>query len=159
MLEIPGPAESRCALLDARAIDAIPGQMRLLFANLIGNSLKFVRRDVAPVISVSSTVEHIEDDEEVRLIVVADNGIGFDEQYADTVFNMFERLVDRSEFVGAGTGLATCRRIVERHRGTIEAHGALGEGAQFEVRLPIRRREGIRVHDRRRPTGRDLSDG
>jgi len=158
MLEIPGPAESRCALLDASVIDAIPGQMRLLFANLIGDSLKFVRRDVAPVISVSSTVEHIEDDEEVCRIVVGDNGIGFDERYADAVFNLFERLVDWSDFVGAGTGLATCRRIVERHRGTIEAHGALGEGAQFEVRLPMRRREWTPAHDRRRPTGRDVSD-
>lgn len=117
-------------------IDADPGQMGQLFQNLIGNALKFTRPDVAPIVSVTAATELIHG-EPICRIVVADNGIGFDNEYAKTIFEAFSRLGGRSDFAGTGMGLAICRRIVERHDGTIEARGFPGEGSQFEVVLPI----------------------
>jgi signal transduction histidine kinase len=121
-------------------VDAVAEQMRMLFTNLIANSLDFARPDVAPVVSVSATIESIKGRAICR-VVVADNGAGFDQQHADRLLAVFQRLAGPSESVGAGTGLAICRRIVERHRGTIEAHGVPEEGAQLEVRLPVHREE------------------
>ena len=71
-------------------------------------------------------------------ITVRDNGIGFDEKYRDRIFNVFQRLHGRDEYEGTGVGLAICRKIAERHGGTIAAHGRVGEGATFVVTLPAR---------------------
>jgi signal transduction histidine kinase len=68
---------------------------------------------------------------------VTDNGIGFENQYHERIFNLFERLNGRNEYEGTGMGLAICRRIVERHGGVISAQSALGQGARFHIRLPI----------------------
>jgi light-regulated signal transduction histidine kinase (bacteriophytochrome) len=69
---------------------------------------------------------------------VEDNGIGFDEKYLDRIFQVFQRLHGRSEYEGTGVGLAICRKIAERHGGSIAAHGRPGEGAAFVVTLPAR---------------------
>jgi signal transduction histidine kinase len=69
---------------------------------------------------------------------VQDNGIGFDEQYLDKVFAVFTRLHGRQEYEGTGIGLAVCRRIADRHGGTITAHSKPGEGATVIVRLPLK---------------------
>ena len=74
---------------------------------------------------------------------VKDSGIGFEPQYAERIFGMFQRLHGRSAFEGTGIGLAICRKIVERHGGTIVAHGVPGQGALFTVTLPYRQPEEI----------------
>jgi light-regulated signal transduction histidine kinase (bacteriophytochrome) len=74
---------------------------------------------------------------------VEDNGLGFEPQYAERIFGLFQRLHGRSEFEGTGIGLAICRKIVERHHGTIVAAGVPGEGARFTLTLPHRQPEEI----------------
>jgi PAS domain S-box-containing protein len=113
---------------------ADPTQMRQLFQNLIGNALKFRRDDVPPVVVIrSSTDESIG----VHALTFADNGIGFEEKHIDLIFNPFQRLHSRGEFEGSGLGLTICRRILERHGGTITATSTLGEGTTFTVAFPM----------------------
>jgi signal transduction histidine kinase len=114
-------------------IDADASQIHQLLQNLIGNALKFHAADRTPVVKVSS--EKI--DENFCQINVADNGIGFDMQYLDRIFKPFQRLFSRETYEGTGMGLAICRRIVERHSGTITANASPGKGATFIIRLPI----------------------
>jgi signal transduction histidine kinase len=76
-------------------------------------------------------------------IVVADEGIGFDERYAERIFTMFERLHGRGTFEGTGIGLAICRKIAQRHGGDISARSTPGEGARFIVALPVMHRSGF----------------
>lgn len=125
------------ALVDVGPLPTLPGdalQMRQLFQNLLSNALKFKRPDTAPSIRISARSEG----DEVQ-ILVQDNGIGFDAKYRERIFEVLQRLHGRSAYEGAGLGLSICRRVVERHGGTITAHGALGEGATFSVRLPSSR--------------------
>jgi PAS domain S-box-containing protein len=121
-------------------VEADPTQMRQLFQNLLVNAVKFHRPGVPPVVEVEGdTVEQpAEGGGSVRMcrISVRDNGIGFDEKYRERIFDVFQRLHGRTEYEGTGVGLAICRKIVERHGGTITAHGREGEGATFVVLLP-----------------------
>jgi len=121
-------------------IDADPLQMRQLLQNLLANALKFHRPGVPPVIRVEAhrTGEGDADGGEMWQISVADNGIGFDEKYLDRIFKLFQRLHERHVYEGAGMGLAICRRIVERHGGTITARSAPEAGANFIITLPSR---------------------
>jgi len=121
-------------------IDADPAQMRQLLQNLIGNALKFHREGVAPVVKVfSRPVEGPEAPDDPRhRITVEDNGLGFDPKHLDRIFGVFQRLHGRSEFEGTGIGLAICRRVAERHGGTITADSTPGQGARFIVTLPTR---------------------
>ena len=113
-------------------IDADPLQMRQLLQNLVANALKFHRPDVPPVVEVRGVTEG----DRCR-ITVADNGIGFEERFAERIFTMFERLHARSKYEGTGIGLAICRKIAERHGGQIHARSKPGEGTTFEVTLPV----------------------
>ncbi len=125
-------------------ITADPLQMRQLIQNLIGNALKFHKPDEPPIIKIASRfVEEKFTDEEGNTstsqlcqITVEDNGIGFEEKYASRIFGVFQRLHARGEYEGSGVGLAICRKIVERHGGTIIAKSQLGKGATFIVNLP-----------------------
>jgi PAS domain S-box-containing protein len=117
------------------AIEADPTQMRQLFQNLIGNGLKFHKDGEKPILSIcclcskKGTVE----------IAVEDNGIGFEQEFAERIFAPFHRLHGKSSpYEGTGMGLAICKKIVEHHRGTITARSAPGQGAAFIVRLPAR---------------------
>jgi signal transduction histidine kinase len=113
-------------------VEADPLQMRQLFQNVISNALKFRRPGVAPAVRIRS-----QQDDGRAIIEIADNGIGFEEQYAERIFGIFQRLHGRGAYEGTGIGLAICRRIVERHHGSISASGRLGEGATFRITLPM----------------------
>lgn len=119
-------------------------QLHQLFQNLISNALKFHKPDVAPMINLH--VDHLPENEQDTVgptvqITVQDNGIGFDQKYADRLFEMFQRLESRDDFEGTGMGLAICQKIVERHQGTITAKGEEGVGASFIVILPLQAQE------------------
>ena len=126
-------------------IQADPMQMRQLLQNLIGNALKFQPPDGKPQIKIDAkTVRRPFNGEaaggteqEVCELSIKDNGIGFDEKYAEKIFAMFQRLHGRNEYEGTGVGLAVCRRIADRHGGTIRAISKPGEGATFTVTLPL----------------------
>lgn len=118
-------------------IKADPLQMRQLLQNLIGNALKFHRREEPPMVKIYSQTTREEDGSELCRIIVEDNGIGFDEKYLERIFNVFQRLHSRSEYEGTGIGLAICRKIVERHQGSITARSQPRQGASFIVTLPI----------------------
>ena len=112
-------------------VDADRTQMRQLLQNLIANAIKFRREGVEHHVDVAAEREN----GHLRLSV-ADNGIGFDEQYAERIFGIFERLHGRDEYAGTGIGLAVCQRIAERHGGNIAAAGVPDRGACFTVTLP-----------------------
>ncbi len=120
------------------AIDADPMQMRQLMLNLIGNALKFQPEGGTPLVKIHSHMITAASGEQLCEISVQDNGIGFEEQYLEKIFAVFQRLHGRSEYEGTGVGLAICRRITDRHGGTITAKSILGEGATFIVTLPLR---------------------
>jgi signal transduction histidine kinase len=123
---------ARVGLEHLPTIDGDQLQLRQLFQNLLANALKFQRPDVPPVVRV-----YAEDvDEDTARVCVQDNGIGFDEKYLDRIFTIFQRLHGRVDYEGTGVGLAVCRKIVERHGGTVTARSAPGEGATFIVTLP-----------------------
>jgi signal transduction histidine kinase len=113
-------------------IEADPLQMRQLFQNLLGNALKFRRLDVTPGLRIDAKVA-----DHIAQLTVSDNGIGFDEQYATRIFRAFERLHGARAYPGTGIGLALCRKIIERHHGTITAASEPDHGATFTVRLPV----------------------
>lgn len=115
-------------------VQADANQMRRLFQNLISNALKFYGRH-RPVVRIYSSTEDEPGSRRHRLFV-EDNGIGFDQEHAERIFSLFERLHGRSLYEGSGIGLAVCRRIVERHGGTITATGRPGRGATFAITLP-----------------------
>jgi light-regulated signal transduction histidine kinase (bacteriophytochrome) len=108
-------------------------QMQSLLQNLVGNALKYRREGVAPRIVVSAAEAG-----EAWEFRVADNGIGIDPQYFDRIFQVFQRLHTREKFGGTGIGLALCKKIVERHGGTIRVESQPGEGTTFVFTLPKR---------------------
>jgi PAS domain S-box-containing protein len=145
--EVLSDLESRIAQTGGRvelgelpSVQADATQMHQLLQNLLGNALKFHRPDVPPVVQLRSRA--LPDGAGVEL-QVQDSGLGFEPQYAERIFGMFQRLHGRSEFEGTGIGLAICRKIVERHNGTIVATGVPGEGALITVTLPYRQPEEI----------------
>lgn len=118
-------------------IEADASQMRQLFQNLISNALKFRRPEIAPFIRITADQNDGTNDGSWR-IAFADNGIGFEDEHANRIFTPFQRLHSQAKYSGTGIGLAICRRIVERHDGTISAESNPNEGATFIVTLPVR---------------------
>lgn len=108
-----------------------PGLLRQVWANLIGNAVKFSASVERPVVEVDGAVEAGRNVYRVR-----DNGVGFDMAYADKLFQVFQRLHSASEFGGTGVGLALVQRILSRHGGMVHAEGAPGRGATFTFSLP-----------------------
>ena len=122
----------------------IPSQFRQLFQNLLSNSLKFVRQDVRPVITIKHTfldnneIIHyqLNQSDKYHKIEFSDNGIGFENEFAGKIFAIFQRLHGRSEYEGSGIGLAICKKIVEHHGGIIYANGVPDQGSTFTIILP-----------------------
>ena len=113
-------------------IEADALQMHQLLQNLIGNALKFSRDNIQLIIHVSG--ELIGQDK--CKIIIKDNGIGFDSQYAERIFGVFQRLHGRGKFEGSGIGLSIVRKIIDKHRGSIKATGIPNQGATFTIILP-----------------------
>ncbi len=125
-------------------IEADSRQMRQLFQNLLGNALKFRRKDVPPAVEISASWSAKGQEGDAAdgfcVISVQDNGIGIDDKDQDRVFEVFQRLHGRAQYPGTGMGLAICRRIAENHGGTIAVESKVGEGTLFRVRLPLHQR-------------------
>ena len=127
-------------------IEADPLQMRQLLQNLIGNALKFQPPEAQPLIKIYAEIRKSPfvdaskpmATDELCELTIEDNGIGFEEKYLDKIFSVFQRLHGRTEYEGTGVGLAVCRRITDRHGGTITAKSELNKGARFLVTLPVR---------------------
>ncbi len=127
-------------------IEAIPLQITQLFYNLISNSLKFIRKGIDPVITITTKILEGKDFEAYtslnpRLsfceISISDNGIGFDQKYAEQIFLIFHRLQGRGSYPGTGIGLALCKTIVLNHHGEIFAVSNENDGAVFKIILPL----------------------
>ena len=130
---------------DLPVIEGVPQQMHQLFYNLINNALKFARQDVPTLISVSckkltalqsAAHQGLQTDKVYYEIKVNDNGIGFDQEAADKIFVLFQRLHNKDKYQGTGIGLALCKKVVSNHGGQISAEGAHNQGAIFTVILP-----------------------
>lgn len=123
-------------------IDCDALQMRQLFQNLISNALKFQKAGVEPRVMIKgellSETEEFGAETMIHRIQVSDNGIGFESRFKDQIFAIFKRLHGRMEYEGTGIGLSTCRKIVERHHGTIEADSVLDGGATFTINIPVK---------------------
>jgi signal transduction histidine kinase len=141
------------------AIEAIPSQMGQLFQNLISNAVKFKRDDEGVQVDITCRIIPAEEvksygwiDEKTSAlggysyswsrerfarIVVKDNGIGFNESYAEKIFEIFQRLHSAKTYEGTGIGLAICKKIVDNHHGIITASGQPGKGAAFTIILPL----------------------
>lgn len=127
-------------------IEANPLQINQLFSNLLSNALKFNTSE-APEITISATLldagiqplpEGLNPSLSYYLIEFKDNGIGFDQQYAEQIFTIFQRLHTKQEYAGTGIGLALCKKIVLNHHGSITAHSENGEGSVFRIILPVK---------------------
>lgn len=125
-------------------IKAVPGQMRQIFQNIISNSLKFARTNVASEINITSEiVESYHNGKDVLesgpycKISINDNGIGFDEAFLDKIFVIFQRLTTKEKHEGTGIGLAIAKKIVDKHSGAITAYSKQGQGSTFVLVLPL----------------------
>lgn len=125
-------------------IDAVPSEMEQLFNNLVSNAIKFRNEEIAPKITIATHVAsnaekatyHLPVGKNYFVVVFKDNGIGFEEEYADKIFQIFHRLHGKTEYPGSGIGLAICKKIIDNHNGIIYARSALQEGASFTILIP-----------------------
>ncbi len=124
-------------------VNAIPIQMHQLFLNLIGNSIKYAKQDMDSLIKITAEkiTIHETDGQEIAngfywKLTISDNGIGFEQQYEDKIFEVFQRLHGKTDFEGTGIGLSICKKIIQVHRGIISAKGEPRVGATFTFLLP-----------------------
>ena len=140
--------EEKNAVIEYKAlpkIEGISGQIRQVFQNLISNALKFSKKDEKPRIQIlGEIIDSLAFDAKADgngnycRVTITDNGIGFDNQYADKIFTIFQRLHAREKYDGTGIGLAITKKIIERHNGLITAASKEGEGTQFTLLLPLK---------------------
>lgn len=129
-------------------IEGNRGQLRQVFYNLISNALKFAAPN-KPALVIISTKEFnaaelglsLMDEEQYCRITIQDNGIGFDEKFANSIFNLFEKLNPKSAFEGSGIGLAIAKKIIDKHHGLIIARSTPGNGAEFNIVLPLKNKK------------------
>jgi signal transduction histidine kinase len=122
------------------SVEGAPVLLYQLFYNLINNSLKFSKSDTPCIITITAAIGT-----EDTGIIVADNGIGFDQGQAESIFDTFTRLNTKDRYEGTGLGLSLCKKIVVRHGGEISASGKKGEGAVFRIRLPLKAEKGHKI--------------
>jgi signal transduction histidine kinase len=125
-----------------------PGLIKPLFQNLISNALKYCKKEVCPEIKITHELNTFVNGRQTKdlkdrycKIMIQDNGIGFDQKYAEEIFGMFKRLHHNTEFQGTGIGLALCKKIVEQHKGYISARSKVNEGSTFIISLPVQQKE------------------
>ena len=145
--ELEAPIKEKSAVIQVDRMPVLPASTVLmgpLFSNLISNSLKYSKKGEEPRVRVRYEEGPVMGgangkpvDIRYGRIYIEDNGIGFDQKYAEQIFDMFRRLHPSSEYEGTGIGLALCKKIVEMHNGFISALGRPGEGAIFIVSLPL----------------------
>ena len=114
-------------------IEVVPFQMRQLFQNLISNAIKYRKKDIQPVIQITSN----KIDKNMIQFLIKDNGIGFDTKHKEKVFGLFQRLSTAQKIEGSGVGLAICKKIVEKHSGIITVESMPEVGTTFIVTLPL----------------------
>jgi light-regulated signal transduction histidine kinase (bacteriophytochrome) len=130
-------------------LSVVSFQLQQLLTNIISNAIKFRKENTAPEIIIESALIKGKDipefsgppETQFYHLCISDNGIGFEQQYAEKIFDIFQRLHGQSEYEGTGIGLAICKKIVATHNGFITASGELGKGASFNVFLPLREKE------------------
>jgi len=129
-------------------LEAVPGQLRQVLQNIISNALKFTRPGVPPHIRLRCTYHATLNPDAPELeagpicrLKISDNGIGFDEQYAQKIFTIFQRLHAREQYEGTGIGLAITKKIIDRHNGYVNAYSREGEGSTFVLMLPLLQEE------------------
>jgi two-component system CheB/CheR fusion protein len=137
--------EARIEVSSLPQAEVIPGQIRQVLQNLISNALKFSKKNEQPFVCI--TAERVgqldfnatpEPDGKYLRLTVTDNGIGFDNQYVEKIFTIFQRLHSREKYEGTGIGLAITKKIIERHNGVITANSKEGEGTSFIMVLPLK---------------------
>lgn len=148
LMELSQNIEDKKAVINYAELPIINGihfQMQQLFSNLLSNSLKYSKENTTPIIDVSyaeiiAKTEIILKDKSLKKyykINFTDNGIGFEQKYAEKIFLLFNRLHGKTEYQGTGVGLAICKKIVENHKGYIFADSKPDEGATFTIYLPV----------------------
>jgi signal transduction histidine kinase len=143
---------AKITVSDLPGAEIVTGQMRQVFQNIISNALKFSKKDVSPEISVTGQLidscsfdAKPSENGEYCKIVIKDNGIGFDNQYANKIFTIFQRLHSRETYDGTGIGLAITRKIIEKHSGIITASGKENIGSEFTIILPLYQKTEVQV--------------
>lgn len=147
LLELETPINEKRAVVQSDTLPTLlvnPTLIRPLFFNLIGNAIKYSKKDVSPIVRIYSEYsagQNSHNGREVKnkycRIYIEDNGIGFDQKYSEQIFGMFKRLHLHTEFEGTGIGLALCKKIVEEHQGFITARSKVNEGSVFTISLPV----------------------
>lgn len=148
LLELSQNIEDKKAIINQMELPVINGisfQMQQLFSNLLSNSLKYSKENIPPIIDINCTeiiakTEPILKDRSLKKyykINFTDNGIGFEQEYAEKIFLLFNRLHGKFEYQGTGVGLAICKKIVENHKGYIVADSSPNQGATFTIYLPV----------------------
>ncbi|HET6225466.1 MAG TPA: response regulator [Bacteroidia bacterium] len=135
--------EARIEVETIPKLNVHPQLIKPLFQNLISNSLKYAQKEIAPVVKISAKLDepikspHLNQIGKYCRINVEDNGVGFEQEYADQVFTMFKRLHIGEEYKGTGIGLAICKKIVEQHKGFISVKSIVNKGSTFIISLPV----------------------
>ena len=129
----------KVTVADLPVAEIDPSLIRQLFQNLIANALKFTTDGTAPTVEITGRII----DEQFCEIIVKDSGIGFDEKYANRIFDIFEKVHSRNEYHGTGVGLAICKKIVGWHNGSITASSEINKGSTFSVVLPRKQEDDL----------------
>ncbi|MEP6514279.1 MAG: ATP-binding protein [Parafilimonas sp.] len=126
-------------------LNIVPLQFNQLFSNIIGNAIKYRKPGIHPLIKITAEIVPVSEikvgagflNDKYWRIGVTDNGIGFEQEYAEKIFELFQRLHGKAEYEGTGIGLAICKKIIQNHRGFIKAVGQPGIGSTFNIYLPL----------------------